>query len=69
MKIESFEDLIAWQEARRLTRLIYQLTSGGRMNTEEAKSVQQQIEVVGKLVSGLIRNSRKQLAVSVTEDS
>lgn len=129
MKIESFEDLIAWQEARRLTKLIYQLTSNGRMNAdkdlirqmrrasvsvmaniaegfaryslrdskqffvmsrsslaellshayvmidqeyllqEDVRVLQQQIEVVGKLINGLIRNTRKQLAVSVAEDN
>ncbi len=29
-KVEKFEDLIAWQKARKLTRQIYEVTSQGR---------------------------------------
>lgn len=33
-KIQKFEDLIAWQKARELTKAIYQLTSDGRFSKD-----------------------------------
>jgi len=121
MKIERFEDLLAWQEARKLVAKVYDLTKNprfqgdrelvrqmrsaalsvmaniaegfsrfsmkenkqffmtarssseelrshsyvaedeGYMTRQEAVLPRQQMEVVGKLLSGLIRNSRLQL--------
>lgn len=34
MKVESFEDLIAWQKARELTRQIYFLTKAGALSRD-----------------------------------
>jgi len=126
MKIERFEELEAWKEARELVNLIYRLTSRETFtdrdlmrqmrraavspmsniaegfsrytikdskqfyitarsslaelrsqayvaldqaywNPSNAATVQGQERVVGQLVSGLIRNARKQLAASTTE--
>ncbi len=121
MKIERFEDLLAWQEARKLTAEVYQLSrqeglhndrtlvrqmrssaisvmaniaegfsrysfkdskqffttsrgslaelrshayvavDQGYISEDDAAMLQKQMEIVGKLVSGLIRNSRFQL--------
>ena len=33
-KIEKFEDLIAWQKARELTKIIYQITNQGKFSTD-----------------------------------
>jgi four helix bundle protein len=33
-KIEKFEDLIAWQKARELTKIIYQVTNQGKFSTD-----------------------------------
>jgi four helix bundle protein len=33
-KIEKFEDLIAWQKARELTKIIYQITNYGKFSTD-----------------------------------
>ena len=123
MKIDRFEDLSAWQEARSLVKMIYRVTLGSAFNADrdlmrqirraavsvmaniaegfsrysfkdsrqffvtaraslaelrshmyvaldllyvvegEMKIVQDQIEVTGKLLSGLIRNTQRQLEV------
>jgi len=122
MKIARFEDLLAWQEARKLVAFVYRVTKDGgfssdrelvrqmrrasvsvmanlaegfsryslkvskvffvtsRSSLEELRShsyvaldqgylaeedvsvMRRQMEIVGKLVSGLIRNSRVQLS-------
>ena len=127
MKIERFEDLTAWQEARLLVKLVYQATKNSAFAVdrdltrqvrraatsvmsniaegfsrysfkdskqffvvargslaelrshayvaldqryvvkEEAEAIQAQVELVGKLVSGLIRNARRQLEASALE--
>ena len=33
-KVEKFEDLIAWQKARKLTELVYQLSSSGEFSKD-----------------------------------
>lgn len=46
--IERFEDLIAWQKARKLTRDIYQITREGTFD-----ELLTQTEELGRIIGGL----------------
>jgi four helix bundle protein len=39
-KANTFEDLLAWQQARKLTRAVYQVTASGRLSTDRALCAQ-----------------------------
>ena len=62
-KIEKFEDLIAWQKARELTRLIYRMTQTEALSKDFALSDQirrSAISVMSNIAEGFDRGSRKE---------
>ena len=61
-KIEKFEDLIAWQKARELTKLIYQMTQPEAFSKDFALIDQirrSAISVMSNISEGFDRGSRK----------
>jgi four helix bundle protein len=62
-KIGRFEDLIAWQKARVLTRAIYQATKQGAFAKDLALSRQIQraaVSIMSKIAEGFERGGRKE---------
>ncbi len=60
-KIERFEDLIAWQKARELTKAVYQLTREGAMAKDFGLSGQMQraaVSVMANIAEGFERKRR-----------
>jgi len=60
-KIERFEDLIAWQKARALTRRIYQVTSAASFAKDRALAVQMQraaVSIMANIAEGFERGGR-----------
>jgi len=60
-KIERFEDLIAWQKARELTKAIYQITRQGAFARDFGLSGQIQraaVSVMSNIAEGFERNRR-----------
>ena len=63
-KIEKFEDLIVWQEARKLTQVIYQITKSGPFSKDFGLVNQIQrasVSVMSNIAEGFERASAKQL--------
>jgi four helix bundle protein len=61
MKIEKFEDLIAWQKARELTKAIYEATRQGAFTKDYGLSGQIQrsaVSVMSNIAEGFERNRR-----------
>ena len=62
-KIGRFEDLIAWQKARSLTRAIYQVTKQGVFAKDLALSRQMQraaVSIMSNIVEGFERGGRRE---------
>ena len=62
-KASSFEDLIAWQKARSLTRLIYKMTSEGEFAKDFGLRDQIRracVSVMSNIAEGFERGSRKE---------
>lgn len=62
MKIERFEEIKAWQEARALTRMVYELTKGDRFARDFGLRDQIQraaVSVMANIAEGFERQSRK----------
>ena len=62
MRIERFEDIKAWQEARELTRLVYALTKRPAFAKDRGLSSQIQraaVSVMANIAEGFDRRSRK----------
>ena len=60
-KIERFEDLIAWQKARKLTQLIYQVSRRGAFATDFGLSGQIQraaVSIMSNVSEGFKRGGR-----------
>ena len=60
-KIEKFEDLIAWQKARELTRAIYEVTRHGAFAKEYGLSGQIQraaVSIMSNIAEGFERGGR-----------
>jgi four helix bundle protein len=60
-KIERFEDLIAWQKARTLTRVIYEITRQGAFAKDFALSNQMQratVSIMSNIAEGFERGGR-----------
>jgi four helix bundle protein len=60
-KIERFEDLIAWQKARKLTREIYQITRNGAFSKDFGLSGQIQraaVSIMSNIAEGFERGRR-----------
>ena len=60
MSIEKFEDLVAWQKARELTRLIYQLTRKEKFSRDFGLREQVQrssVSIMSNLAEGFERGS------------
>ncbi|MBS1902331.1 MAG: four helix bundle protein [Bacteroidetes bacterium] len=63
-KIERFEDLIAWQKARVLTREVYQVTRTGRFSKDFGLAGQIQrasVSVMSNIAEGFERGRRAEL--------
>jgi len=61
--VSSFEELIAWQKARLLTRSIYQLTSTGKFSKDFGLRDQirrASVSVMSNIAEGFERGSRKE---------
>ena len=61
MKVNRFEDLIAWQKARLLTRAVYQITKGTYFLKDASLANQMQrasVSVMANLAEGFERSSR-----------
>jgi len=62
-KIEKFEDLIAWQKARKLTREIYQVTKNDAFAKDFGLSGQMQrasVSIMSNLAEGFERGGRSE---------
>jgi|SRR3989338_4717320 len=62
-KIERFEDLIAWQKARDLTRSIYQITRNGGFSKDFGLSDQIQraaVSIISNISEGFERAGRRE---------
>ncbi|MCB9799179.1 MAG: four helix bundle protein [Candidatus Omnitrophica bacterium] len=60
-KIEKFEDLIAWQKARELTKLIYQMTKHEKLSKDFGLTNQLQrsaVSVMANVAEGFERGNR-----------
>ena len=60
-KVEGFEDLIAWQKARELTRAVYQVTTQGRLAGNLGLTGQMQraaVSIMSNIAEGFERGSR-----------
>lgn len=60
-QIEKFEDLIAWQKARELTKTIYRLTRSGGMAKDYGLSGQMQraaVSIMANIAEGFERKRR-----------
>ena len=63
MKIEKFEDLIVWQKARVLNKLIYEVTSLKKFSNDFALTNQirrSSISVISNIAEGFERNGNKE---------
>lgn len=63
MKIERFEDIQSWQEAKKLTVLIYRLTAGEPFARDFGLRDQIQraaVSIMANIAEGFGRNSRKE---------
>ena len=61
--IEKFEDLIAWQKARKLTRDIYQITREGKFSKDFGLSGQIQravVSIMSNISEGFERYAQKE---------
>jgi four helix bundle protein len=60
-KIERFEDLVAWQKARELTRVIYQVTRRGEFARDFGLARQMQgaaVSIMANIAEGFERGGR-----------
>lgn len=60
-KIEKFEDLIAWQKARKFTASIYKVTTTGKFNKDYSLSDQLRrpaVSIMANIAEGFERRSR-----------
>jgi four helix bundle protein len=63
--VKRFEDVQAWQEARDLTRLIYELTDSGLFHRDYALTDQTRratVSVMNNIVEGFESSSRREFA-------
>jgi four helix bundle protein len=65
MAVEEFEDLVAWQKARTLTKAIYQASSQGRFARDYGLAGQIQrasVSIMSNIAEGFERGSRAEFA-------
>jgi four helix bundle protein len=65
MAVEEFEDLVAWQKARALTKAIYQASSQGRFARDYGLAGQIQrasVSITSNVAEGFERGSRAEFA-------
>ena len=65
MKVKRFEELIAWQEARKLARLVYGVTNTGRMAKDYGLKDQIQraaVSVGSNIAEGIERLGNKEFS-------
>jgi len=63
MKITRFEDLECWQEARKLTKMVYDITIGSTLKKDLRLSGQIQsaaVSVMANIAEGFVRKSNKE---------
>src|SRR4030042_1482001 len=63
MKIERFEDIQGWQEARKLTKEIYKLTNGFPLKRDQGLCGQIQeasVSIMANIAEGFDRQSKKE---------
>lgn len=63
MAVDKFEDLVAWQKARELTRGVYEVTRRGAFKQDQALMKQLQrasVSVMSNLTEGFERGGRKE---------
>ncbi|MBI4653447.1 MAG: four helix bundle protein [Nitrospirae bacterium] len=61
MKVEKFEDLVAWQKARKLTKHVYHMTGKGAFSRDFGLREQIQraaVSIMSNLAEGFERGSR-----------
>lgn len=61
MKIERFEDIIAWQKARDLTLLLYGLFKSSRDFSFRDQILRASISIMNNIAEGFERKSNKEL--------
>ena len=62
-RADRFEDLIAWQKARVLTRELYRVTSGGRLASDRSLSAQirrASASIMANIAEGFQRGRRRE---------
>ena len=57
MKVEKFEDLVAWQKARELTKQIYEITKQGAFSKDVGYITKNQFHDATKLAEEVSRIS------------
>jgi four helix bundle protein len=65
MKIERFEDIQGWQEARNLTKEIYQLTNGFPFKRDQGLCTQIQkasVSIMANVAEGFERQSKREFS-------
>jgi four helix bundle protein len=65
MKIEKFEDIQGWQEARKLTKEIYKLTNGFPFKKDQGLCVQIQkasVSIMANVAEGFDRQSKREFS-------
>lgn len=65
MKIERFEDIQGWQEARKLTKEIYKLTNGFQFKRDQGLCAQIQkasVSVMANIAEGFDRQSKREFS-------
>ena len=65
MKVKKFEELIAWQEARKLARMVYEVTSDGCMSRDYGLKDQIQraaVSVGSNIAEGFERLGNKEFS-------
>lgn len=62
-RVERFEDLIAWQKARELTRAVYQITRRGEFSKDFGLSAQIQraaVSIMSNIAEGFERSGQRE---------
>jgi four helix bundle protein len=65
MKIERFEDIQGWQEARKLTKKVYELTNGFPFKKDQGLCSQIQeasVSIMANVAEGFDRQSKREFA-------
>jgi four helix bundle protein len=61
MKIDSFEDIVAWQKAKKLTVEVYLLTKNTKDNSFNNQLQRASVSIMNNIAEGFERKSNKEL--------